>query len=312
MGKRQHLIIAICLLLVLSSCGQRQGEVDQENHAAQELPSLSPVTSLSIPADFHYDNFVSLDHTLFLHGTGNNGPAFFCIDMETDTISDIKLPVSGPVLDLSVSNGGACLATVYSSRLDETGTPRGHFTLFEIGRDALVRKQVELAGIDRINLLAIGTPVVNGCAVLNDRILIIVNNRVVLLDDDGKLIDSVIMDSVHPRIAGASAPSACIYDVVDGKVSAALLSVSQENELSVRPMDCPPSCADIIPTAAGDSIFVVQDNTVYSCKFELQNNRMRPAWIFPYGYSGEKKFFYDGEETLLECYNGRVAVYRIQ
>ncbi len=300
------------MLLLFSSCAENHVSIDNESNAAQDLPEISPVTYQSIPMDYHYDNFIIVDHTLFFHGTGNNGAFFFCLDLDTDKKTDINLPVSGPVMDLSVSNGGACLATVYSSRLDETGTPQGCFTLFEISPDATIRKQIELTGIASINFLAIGTPVVNGCAILDDNILIIVNNRVILLDDEGKLIDYVIMDSGHPRIAGASIQPVCIYDVVDGELTAKLLYVSQGNDISMKPMECTPSCIDMIPTAATDSVFVVQEKTVYSYDLELQNEQLKPSWTFPYGYSTEKAYYYDGENTLLECYNGRIAVYRVQ
>ena len=135
----------------------------------------------------------------------------------------------------------------------------------------------------------------NGCAILDDNILIIVNNRVILLDDGGELIDYVIMDSGHPRIAGASIKPVCIYDVVDGELTAKLLSVSQGNDISIKPMECSPSCIDIIPTAAKDSVFVVQEKTVYSYNLELQNEQMKPSWTFPYGYSKEKAYYFDGE-----------------
>lgn len=312
MNRKITVIVIICLLFLLSSCDEKQVTVDNENSVSQDLPTLSLVSYQSIPTDFHYDNYAIIDHTVFFHGTDNYGASFFCIDLDTDKKTDIKLPVSGPVMDLSVSNGELCLATVYSSRLDETGTARGYYTLFAISPDAIIRKQVELTGIQNINLLAIGTPVVNGCAILDDNILIIVNNRVILLDDGGELIDYVIMDSGHPRIAGASIKPVCIYDVVDGELTAKLLSVSQGNDISIKPMECSPSCIDIIPTAAKDSVFVVQEKTVYSYNLELQNEQMKPSWTFPYGYSKEKAYYFDGEATLLECYNGRIAVYRIQ
>ena len=315
MKKQISSVLLLCLIFLFASCSETTNRADNDNNEIQETtsgPELSPVTCRGIPAGFHCDDYVIADRALYIHGTDSSGPSFFCVDLETDEKTDIKLPVSGAVMDLSVSNRGTCLATVYSSRTDETGTPRGCFTLFEINPDAVIGKQTELTGIDDINLLAIGTPVVNGCAVLDDSILIIVNNRVILLDNEGKLLDYVIMDSGYPRIAGASIQPVCIFDAADGELTAKLLYVSQDNEISVKPMECPPSCLAIIPTADRDSVFVVQDKTVYSFDPEDQNKPMRPVWSFPYGFSSEKAYYYDGEEALIECYNGNIALYRIQ
>ncbi len=311
MKRRFSAGIAICLLLLLSSCGRTQ-VIDDKNNVEQYIPALSPVTYGSIPADFHCDNYAVAGRTLFLHGTCSSGPSFFCIDLDTSEKTEIELPVSGPVMNLSVSNDGLCLATVYSSRLDETKTPRGFFTLFEISPDSSIRKQVELKGINSINLLAIGTPVVNGCAFVDDDILIIVNNRVVLLDDEGRLIQHIVMDSGHPRIVGASVQPVCVYDVADGEITAKLLYVSKDNRITVEKLECPASCDDIIPTSGKENIFVVQENNVYPYDLDLQHRQEKPVWAFTYGYSGEKEYFYDGTSTLLECYDGRIAVFRIQ
>ena len=310
MNKTIPVIIVICFLLLFSSCAEKQASVENESNAAQDLPKISSVACQSIPTGFHYDNYAIIDQTLFLHGTGNNGASFFCVDLVADKKTDIELPISGPVMDLSVSKDGACLATVYSSRSDETSTARGCFTLFEIQPDASVKSQVELTGIDDINLLAIGTPVVNGSAIINDNILIIVNNRVILLDKEGNLINYIIWESGHPRIACANNQMVCVYDVVDNEMVASILRVSTKNTMDIAVLDCPKSSTDIIPSHSDKEIFIVENDTVYA--FDISTNQQRPVWSFPYGFSNEKGYYYNNISTFLECYRGRIVLYSIQ
>ena len=308
MRKLRHIIALIWIMALMSACGN----LPDNNNGSQSsddgsMQTLSEVSINSIPTDFHCVDFVSIENTLFLVGSGSSGPVFFCVDMESDTMKEIFLPVSGSVFDLSVSEGNLCLAIVCSSQSDDTGNPKEHFTLFELDKDANIKTQVELKGINDINFLAIGTPVINGCTTTDSRILIIVNNRVILLDSSGNLLDLIVWKSGHPGIAGTSGQHVFVYDVVDNKPAASLLEFSPDGRIIASELDWPDTIFGLIPTNSGKGIFTVKDHSVFSLDLDTLNQN--PAFSIPYGWSKDKEYRYDGVSNLLECYHGRLDVY---
>ena len=308
MNRSPLFLSLVCILLLFASCHARPAE--EGNDAIQVSPAisgLSPISCRSLPESFHYDNYTVVDRTVFLQGSGDTGPSFFCIDLDANEKTEIALPVPGAVMDLSPSGGGSCLACVYSSRLDGSLTARGYFTLFEIGPDAAAVRQVELTGIDRINLLAIGSPTVNGCAWIGERILIIVNNRVILLDEAGELLDCLVWDSGHPRMACSSSKGVYVYDASSDGVTVKLLTVSENDALSVSDLTLPGSAVGVIPSCGGTELYIADEKMVYS--YDIETARQKAVWVFPYGFSKEKEYRFDGRSTLLECYHGRIGFF---
>ena len=177
MRKLRQIIMLIWIMAFVSACGSLPDDYKNESQTSDDgmLPTLSEVRIYSIPSDFYCVDFVGIENTVFLVGSGSGGHAFCCVDMESDTMKEISLPAAGSVFDLSVSEGNLCLATVCYAQPDNSGNPKEHFSLFELDMDANIKNRVELTGINDINLLAIGTPVVNGCAKIDSFILIIVN-----------------------------------------------------------------------------------------------------------------------------------------
>lgn len=310
MRKLRQIIMLIWIMAFVSGCSNLPDDYKNESQTSDAgmLPTLAEECIYSIPSDFYCVDFVSIENTVFLVGSGSGGPAFFCVDMESDTMKEISLPVAGSVFDLSVSEENLCLATVCYAQPDDSGISKEHFTLFELDKDASIKTHVELKGINDINLLAIGTPVVNGCAKIDSFILIIVNNRVVLLDGNGDLLDLIVWKSGHPKIAGTFGRYVCVYDFVDNEPAASLLEISPDNIIIPAELDLPVPINGLIPGNSGNSIFTVKDHTVYS--LDLSTLDQSPVFSFPYGWSQDKDY-YNGVSRLLECYHGRLSVYTV-
>ena len=309
MRKLRQIIMLIWIMAFVSACGSLPDDYKNESQTSDDgmLPTLSEVRIYSIPSDFYCVDFVGIENTVFLVGSGSGGPAFFCVDMESDTMKEISLPAAGSVFDLSVSEGNLCLATVCYAQPDNSGNPKEHFSLFELDMDANIKNRVELTGINDINLLAIGTPVVNGCAKIDSFILIIVNNRVVLLDGNGDLLDLIVWKSGHPKIAGTAGRYVCMYDIVDNEPAVSLLEITPDGRIIVADRDLPDPIIGLIPAAGGKGIFTVNDHTVFS--LDLGTMNQSPAFSLPYGWSQDKDYYYNSVLGLLECYHGRLAVY---
>ena len=249
------------------------------------------------------------EYAVFLGGAGGDGADFLCIDTVDSGIREIALPDVGPIVSLNGSNSGTCVAVTLSARPDEKGTPRELFTLFEVDAGGEVCRQTELTGVRRINLLAIGTPQVNGCALLESGILIIVNNRVILLDRDGALLDFVVWESGSPRIAARSDRSVFVYDTDADAITIKTVSVTRENTLKVNATELPGSITAIIPANAG-TVYAVEGKKVFS--FDPSTGKKKAAWEFPYGFDPEKDYCWNGEELLVQSRRGQIGLYRIR
>lgn len=299
----------VCLLVLFSACNQEDENKNREIQGSVDNPQLSPVSIQSVSSDFRCVDFVIIDQTAFLAGTEQNRHILYCVDLEKDKKEEISLPIQGSLFDLSASDKGLCLATVYSAQQEGTDPSIGRFTLFEIGTDSAIRKQTELRGINKVNLLAIGGPIVNGCAKLGDDYLIIVNNRVFFLDKEGGLLNYLVWDSGHPAIAGCFEKSAVIYDVVDNSIIAKRITVMPDDTMEVNSLELPDSTIGVVPSYSEKGIFIVENKTLYC--LDYQTRRQKTVCTFPYGYSKDKDYYFNGLSTLLECYYGRVGAYSI-
>ena len=114
MRKLRQIIMLIWIMAFVSGCSNLPDDYKNESQTSDAgmLPTLSEVRIYSIPSDFYCVDFVSIENTVFLVGSGSGGPAFCCVDVESDTMKEISLPAAGSVFDLSVSEENLCLATV--------------------------------------------------------------------------------------------------------------------------------------------------------------------------------------------------------
>ncbi len=303
-------LFILLAVFFLASCRSAGGGKDGPHEAASPtpLPVPVPVTLPSLPDGYRWDCSALVEDTVFLFGAGENGTVFLCIDTVRAESKEVSPPAVGPVVSLNGSSRGTCIAIVLSARPDSEGTLRELFTLFEIDVKGEICRKTELAGIRRINLLALGTPVINDCALLETGILVIVNNRVILLDLDGELLDHVVWDSPHPRIAACTGRGVCLYDTDGDAITLKTVDVIEENTLSVTTAGLSSSFTAVIPTNTG-TVYAVEEKTVFSV--DVQTGKKTAAWEFPYGFDPEKDWCCSGASMLLQARRRQVGLYRI-
>lgn len=264
------------------------------------LPSSGPLS------DYHFDRAVLTENTAFLTGTGDER-SFLCCDILTQEISEIELPVSGSLFSLGVSPEGDCLIiAVAAHKGDDSGGL--DYSLLVLDTDGRLQKEIFLDGVRTVNFLAVGTPLVNGCAMMGEDILLLVNNRLLLLDAGGDLLDYVVWAGSHPHLAACMGNTAFIYEMRSGELLFNAIHITDDKKLHVEPAALPAGIVGVIPSGDAEHCWLTDGKTVYS--FDAAG-RFAPRWEFPYGYSAEKEYFYNGGDLLLELYHGRVGFFSL-
>ncbi len=309
--KRFFLFSAVLALsLVVSACGvENNPAAPLERLAADTVKQPELIDLTSIPQDLYCDQAVITGHTAFLYGTGDAGGSFLRVDLERDEATPIELPIGGSVFSLSVSPSGNCLAVIDSAR-SENDVVRDVFTLFEINADGAIVRQVELSGIRAVNLLAIGTPVVNGCALLDDVVFVIINNCLFFMDLSGGYITSVRWNGSHPRLACCLGDRVCVFDPDDRGGPCRSVRLSHEGRMLLEDIEIPDTAFGVIPSSGNETLFFAEDKTVFA--FDIRTGRRTECWEFPYGFAAGKEYYYNGDAFLLERYHGKVQFYKIE
>ncbi len=295
-------------LLILCSCGTPGSRTNAPVKEEQKeiAPILfSPQTALP---KFQYTNAVLAGDTAFLCGSGNGEHVLLRADPTTGQTGRIELPSSEKVFCLGAANNSLCLAVTDSSRLDPAGTPKDHFTLFEINENGDIFRETPLDGVDKLNLLAIGTPTVQGCALLGENILLLINNRLILLNADGEWLDDLMWRGT-PRLAGGDGSVIWLVDMSEDTLLCAVLSVSPEGKLRVEKRDLPEGSQTFVHAFGQKDLFYTVGRQVFAMNYA--SGKVEERWCCSSPPSGSKEFWFNGEDLLLELENGRVRFLRI-
>lgn len=309
--RRWLLWLVMCALLLNTACGS--ATVSEEKSAsspASERPKAEKISLSSLPSDLHCDCFSLAGRAAFLSGTDPSGSALYRVDTETDSCERVDLPGEGPVQCLNSSGRGTCLAITYGARLNAVGDREGFFTLWELAETGQLLRQTELTGIGAVNLLAIGTPEAHGCAFLGNRILVIVNNRLFLLEPDGALADWTVWETARPRLFSGSGPSVCVCDRQNGHPVCRRVSATAEGKLQAEPLELPENAEGLIPSDAEEALCWAEGGTVHVTR--MGNGREADQWELPFGFSRDRDYCYNGSSTLLTCYHGAAACFVIR
>ena len=100
-----------------------------------------------------------------------------------------------------------------------------------------------------------------------------------------------------------------MYDVVDNEPAASLLELSSDGRIIASELDWPDTVLGLLPANSGKGIFTVNDHSVFSLDLDTLNQNR--TFSIPYGWSKDKEYRYDGVSNLLECYHGRLTVYKV-
>ena len=290
----------VLLTCLLSSC--RADNKPQTTQATPQPKRAESVAVEGIDALEHFDSGVLLGRIAFLSGAEVGRGKVLRLDTQQGKAAAVALPANETVMTLCVSPEGECLVVACAARTgDDSG--KMDYTLFTLDNAGTVTSQTPLAGVDAVNFLAIGTPRVNGVTRIGPHILLIINNRLLLLDKRGDYLDSMIWAGAHPRLAGTAAETAYIYENSSNGCVLTAVRVSG-GKLQSEPVSLTDDILGVIPTGRGEHIFVAGRKNVYSIRDDA---RKTSSWELPFGFSPEKEYFYNGEDLLLELYHGRVS-----
>ncbi len=297
------------ILLILCSCGTPESKTDsvpENNNTEKKAVPFSPEKALP---GLHYTNAALVGNTAFLCGTGNSGQILLRADPITGRADPILLPSSGTVFCLGAAEGKRCVVITDSSRLDASGTPRDHFTLFEIEENGDIIRESSLDGIEEVNLLAIGTPAVQGCALLGENALILIDNRLLLLDPNGKLLDDLTWHG-KPRLAGGTETEVWLADQTEEEFLCAILTVSSEGKLRVEKQKAPEDGHTFVRAFGQKELFYTADRRVFA--MDPDTGKTEERWSYAAAPSGKKEIWFNGEDLLLELDGGWARFLRIE
>ncbi len=311
--KRILAALMLGFLLLGGACGQGTGPESASPAESEREATISAAERLSLtslPEDLSCSCFTLVGRTAFLSGIDPSGGVLYRVDTEMDICERAELPGEGPVQCLNSSGKGTCLAITYGARLNTVGDREGFFTLWELAETGQLLRKTELTGIGTVNLLAIGTPEAHGCALLGDRILVIVNNRLFLLEPDGTLTDWTVWKSARPKLFSGSGPSVCVADRQNGRPICRRVSATAEGKLQAEPLELPENAEGLIPSNAEETLCWTEGGTVHVTRMDTQRETDR--WELPFGYSPDRDYCYDGSSFLLSCYHGAAAYFVIR
>lgn len=301
----RFLVCMLPALLLIACQGGNTPDAEPSVTGAPRKQAL-PIPSGEPLSGFYADRAVLAGNTAFLTGAGD-GRAFVCYDVVSPEALEPELPEAGRLFSLGVSPEGDCLAVAVSAHGGDD--PGGlDYSLLVFGADGRRQKEISLAGVRKVNFLAVGTPNVNGCAMMGEDILLLINNRLLLLDAGGDLLDYVVWAGSHPHLAACMGNTAFIYEMRSGKLLFNAIHITDDKKLHVESAALPAGIVGVIPSGDAEHCWLTDGKTVYS--FDAAG-RSEARWEFPYGYSPEKEYYYNGDDLLLELYHGRIGFFSL-
>jgi len=302
-------LLAAALLLGLCSCGRAESAADtvsREEKAEYRAVPFSPETALP---ELYYTNAAFGGEAVFLCGTGEEGQELYRVDSLTGQAEKITLSSSGTIFCLGAASTETCLAVTAEAGTDETGIPKVEFTLYEIDPSGVIVGETALTGIGQLNLLAIGTPEVQGCTRLGDDILILINNRLLLLGADGALKDHLLWKG-RPRLIGSDGSAVYLWNIRDGGAALSTVTITGEGTLSFEERMAPEGCQAFIRSFDKGELLYIANKQIL--RLDLESGQSEARWGYAAAPSAEKEIWYSGEDLLLELENGRVRFLRIK
>ena len=304
-----RIAVLAAILLILCSCGTPESKTDsvpENNNTEKKAVPFSPEKTLP---KLHYTNAALVGDTAFLCGTGDGEEFFLRADPITGQTERLLLPSSGTVFCLGCAENRRCLVITDSSCLDTSGTPRDHFTLFEIEENGDIIRELSLGGIEEINLLAIGTPAVQGCALLGENVLILINNRLLLLNQNGKLLDDLTWHG-KPRLTGGIGAAVWLADLAEEGSLCAILTVSSEGKLRVEKREMPENGQSIVRAFGQEELYYTAGRQVFA--MDPVTGKTEERWSYSAAPTAGKEIWFNGEDLLLELEGSWIRFLRIE
>ena len=303
-------ILGIALILFcLCSCGKAESpSVSPVREELVEKKALPFSPSPALP-ELYYTNAAPAPSGVFLCGTGARGPVLFYREFPAGENTPIDLPGAGTIAFLGASGAGTALLVMDSPKPDDLGTVRDSFTLYELANTGAVLRELTLEGVGEINLVAMGTPEVQGCALLGDNVLILINHRLLLLGADGSLLDDLVWAG-NPRLIGSDREHIYLENIRDGTCRLASAAISSENRLAWEELLVPEGCAFFLPTFGSHDLFYFADRQ--ACALAPSSGDTREAWTYLAPPSAEKEIGYNGDALLVELERGQIRFLRIE
>lgn len=303
-------ILGIALILFcLCSCGKAESPAVspvQDGLVEKKAMPFSPAPALP---DLYYTNAAPVNSGVFLCGTGKQGPSLIYRELPVGENMPIDLPGPGIIAFLGASGTGTALLVMDSPQPDDLGTMRDSFTLYELDNTGAILRELALGGIGQINLVAMGTPEVQGCALLGEDVLILINHRLLLLGADGSLLDDRICTG-HPQLIGSVRERTYLDNVRDGALHLASVSLSEDHHLRWAELPVPERCDLFLPAFGNHDLFFITGRQV--CALDPVSGETREVWTYLAPPSAEKEIGYNGDTLLVELERGQIRFLSIE